>query len=153
MGNPDFRNEIASCIRTDADQHDGLPAAAFGVPDAFGGVLRSAIRNVDFGAVAAKRLRNLTLQSAALVAIMSDDDRVSLLRAGEVLELMLLTLTRLGVHYSFLNQPLEVPALRSQTEHLFRSRKPLQLVLRIGYCDGEVAATARRSLDVAILRS
>lgn len=151
MSSEEFREELAGCVVTDDDQPDGLRAAAFGVPEPFGRLAATTIRNVDVGQIAATQLGSLTMHSAALMAVISDDDRTSLLRAGEVLELLLLTLTLHGVHYSFLNQPIEVPALRAQAQQLLRARKPLQLLLRIGYAAGDVPRTARRSIETVIV--
>jgi len=81
--------------------------------------------------------------AAGLIAVTSDDNRPSLLRAREALERLLSTLTTLGVPYAFVNQPIEVPRLRRDLWRLIRTPKPPQLLLRIGR-----AHTAMFSLDV-----
>ena len=58
--------------------------------------------------------------------------------------LPLLTLTSLGVQYSFLNQPVQVPELRRELWDLVRTPKPPQLLVRIGYAKPVRRAMPRR---------
>jgi hypothetical protein len=76
--------------------------------------------------------RERTEHADGLIALTCDDDRVSLLQARETLELLLLALAQHGVQYAVLNRPVEVPHLRRELQHLLRSPKPPQLLLRIG---------------------
>lgn len=151
MSSEGFREELACCIVENNDQPDGLRADAFGVPERLAGLTATTIRNLDVGTIAGARLRDLTMSSAALMAVTADDNRESLLRAGEVLELLLLTLTQNGVHYSFLNQAVEAVDLRRRLQELLRARKPVQLLLRIGYAESEtVRWTNRRAVESVI---
>lgn len=78
-------------------------------------------------------LRERVNDAAALVVITCDEDKTSLIRAGETLERLLLLLTRCGLQYSFLNEPIEVEGLRNELWSMIRSQRPPQLLLRIGY--------------------
>jgi nitroreductase len=104
------------------------------------------LRHFDLGALAARRDTRLVQQSSLLLVVAADDDRTSLIRAGEVLERLLLTVTRLGLQYSFLNQPVEVSSLRERLWTLVGSTHPPQLLIRIGHADPVRRAAARREL-------
>jgi hypothetical protein len=73
-------------------------------------------------------------------------------QAGEALMAVLLQATLAGANASYLNQPIEDTALRTQLrEHLWLPGVP-QAVLRIGV-GAEVAPTPRRPLDDVVVRA
>lgn len=152
MARPAFRGELADSIRTEAEKREGLSAEAFQVPEAFAGFFKELVRHVDVGSAAAARNLRLVDCAAALIAVTSEDDRTSLLRAGEILELLLLRLTMLNVHYSFLNQAVEVPELRVELQQLLRAETPPQVLLRIGVVEGEPPLTVRRPLESVVAK-
>lgn len=134
LANEAFRRETALWVRpneTTAD--DGICGDAFGIPGPLAALGPWMIRSFDLGPAQAAHDRELVEKAAGLIAITADDDRVSLLRAGETLELLLLLLTTAGVQYSFMNQPCEVEQLRRQLWSMLRSERPPQLLVRIGY--------------------
>ena len=88
--------------------------------------------------------------AAALVVITSDEDKTSLIRAGETLERLLLLLTRIGLQYSFLNEPIEVEGLRTELWSMIRSQRPPQLLLRVGYGKPVPRPQPRRKLNEVI---
>lgn len=88
--------------------------------------------------------------ASALLLVMAEDDRVSLVRAGEVLERLLLTLTAFGLHYSFLNQVIEIDDLRERVQQLAVSAHPPQLLLRIGSAHSIAEPTPRRPVDAVV---
>lgn len=134
LANPQWRHELAQWVRTnDTPAADGICGDAFGIPGPLSAFAPWLVRSFDVGDVRGRTDRTLTTNAAGLLVIMSDEDRQSLLRAGETLERLLLTLTSLGVQYSFLNQPIQVPELRRELWKLVRTPKPPQLLLRIGY--------------------
>jgi hypothetical protein len=71
---------------------------------------------------------------------------------GELLEQMLLVLTGEGLHTSYFNMPIQVPALRMQLQQILGAALPPQLLLRVGYSLSEPIQTARRPLEDVILR-
>jgi hypothetical protein len=68
-------------------------------------------------------------------------------RAGEELELLLLTITKGGLEYSFLNAPVQLIGLRDRVATLTRSSRPPQLILRIGKGRRVTTTTPRRPLQ------
>jgi hypothetical protein len=140
-----WRNELAEWVRTnETDQPDGMTADAFGIPGPLSAFAPWLLRSFDMGAERGRADRLLTEDAAGLIVVTSDDDRTALIRAGEALERLLLTLTTLGVQYAFLNQPIQVPDLRKEVWDLIRTPKPPQLLLRIGYAPPVRRAMPRR---------
>jgi hypothetical protein len=129
-----WRDELAAWIRpNETSEGDGITGDAFGIPGPLSALAPYIVRNVDVGESRGRNDRKLVEQAAGLIVVTSADDRVALLRAGEVLERLLLTLTLLGVQYAFVNQVIEVPELRRELWKLMRTATPPQLLLRIGY--------------------
>ena len=142
MANPAFRQELAQWMRPNETQlPDGICGDAFGIPGPLSALGPLLMKSMDLGSKQVIRDRELADNAAGIVVITADDDRVSLIRAGESLERLLLLLTTLGIQYSFLNQPIEVDSLRKELWKMIRSTKPPQLLLRIGY-----AAPVRRPM-------
>lgn len=145
MASEAWRGELAQWVRpNDGAPGDGMCGDAFGIPGPLGALAPWMVRSFDMGSAKAKLDRDLVEQAAGLLVITSDDDRTSLLRAGETLEGLLLTLTSVGLQYAFVNQPMEVDALRGQMWSLLRSPKPPQLMIRIGYAQAVQRAMPRR---------
>ncbi len=147
MDNPAFRQELAQWLRPNETQlPDGICGDAFGIPGPLSALGPMLMRNMDLGPAQAKHDRELAENAAGMLVITSDDDRVSLIRAGETLERLLLLLTTLGIQYSFLNQPVEVDPLRHELWSMIRSVKAPQLLLRIGYATPVRRPMPRRPL-------
>ncbi len=143
-----FRSELADWVRPSTTQAaDGVCADGLGIPNPFAAATPWFLRRFDLGGIQARRDRNLVEHSAALLVIASEDDRVSLIRAGETLELLLLLLTRLRLQYSFVNTPIEVETLRSELWATIRSPHPPQLLLRIGYARSVPRPQPRRNAE------
>jgi hypothetical protein len=98
-------------------------------------------------------IRDRVNDAAALLVLTSDEDRTSLIRAGETLERLLLLLTISGLQYSFLNEPVEVEGLRDELWSMIRSPKPPQLLLRVGYGKPVARPQPRRKLNEVITSS
>ena len=145
LANEAFRNELADWVRAnESSDADGIPADAFGIPGPLSAFAPWLVRTLDLGEERGRADRQLTEEAAGLIVITSDEDRASLIRAGEALERLLLALTALGVQYSFLNQPVQVPELRRELWNLIRTPKAPQLLLRIGYAPPVRRAMPRR---------
>jgi hypothetical protein len=148
MSSPSFRAEIADWIRPDDPIHtDGLRADALGIPSVLAGGATWLLRHFDASAWQAPRDRRLAESASALLLVTAEDDRVSLIRAGEALELLLLTVADVGLQYSFLNQPVEVEELREQIRALAGASQPAQLLIRIGSAPPVEEAMPRRPLE------
>lgn len=97
-----------------------------------------------------RRDARLTRSASMLLLVTSDDDQESLVRAGEALELMLLTITLFGLQYSVLSAPVEVAESREQLRRLIGSARAPQLLLRIGSTAVSARPTARRPVESVI---
>lgn len=143
-----FRSEFADWVRPSAtNSADGICADGLGIPNPLAAATPWFLRRFDLSGMQAKHDRDLVEHSAALLVITAEDDRVSLIRAGETLEMLLLLLTRLNLHYSFVNTPVEVETLRSELWATIRSPHPPQLLLRIGYARSVPRAQPRREVE------
>jgi hypothetical protein len=132
-----FRSETAEWIRPNRGYSDGICSDALAVP--------WVIRHNASWQIA--RDAELAVNAALLVVVASEDDRVSLVRAGEALEELLLTITAAGLHYSFLNQPIIADEFRHGVQLLAGATRPAQLLLRIGQTQEVTRAMPRREVE------
>ncbi len=142
MARPAYRAELAD---------SPLPPEAFGIPSALSGVTPWLIRTFDVGDLQARRDSERTRSASMLVVVTAGDDRVSLLKAGEVLEILLLTITAAGLQYSFLNAAVEVEESRDHLRALIGSAHPPQVLLRIGSSTTAPHPTPRRAVENVIV--
>jgi hypothetical protein len=71
-------------------------------------------------------------------------------RAGQVYERLALSMTRLKIKSSLLNQPVEIPSLRLQFQSALNLNGSLpQLVIRYGYADS-MPYSYRRSVEEVV---
>lgn len=136
-----FRDELSDCMQTSDDGVDGIPSSR---------VRPWLVRRFDLGGPLARHDAELIDSSSLLLAVTAADDRSSLVRAGEVLERVLLTVTRLGLQYSFMNQPVAVETLRGRLWTLIGSTPPPQLLLRIGNARALRRGAPRRPLESVV---
>lgn len=133
MENRAVREELADWVRpARTSANDGICADAFGIPDILSPAAASLIRRADLGGMQARRDSLLVESSPLLAVITSEDDQVSLLKAGQVLERLLLTATLDHLQYSFMNQPVQVAALRGALASLVYAAGPPQVMIRFG---------------------
>lgn len=83
--------------------------------------------------------------ASMLVAVTAADDPVAMLKAGELAERLLLTVTFAGLEYSFLNEIVDDGASRDAVRALIHSPWPPQVLLVIGHADHQRCARADRS--------
>jgi hypothetical protein len=151
MNRPAVREELADWIRADDGMHsDGISAQAFGIPRFLAAGGAWLVRQFSAGRWHASRERRLAESASVLLLVSADDDRISLLRAGEALEQLLLTITDVGLQYSFFNQPIEAETLRSRVAMLAPSKAPAQLLLRIGSAQPVTDPMPRRNVEAVI---
>jgi len=154
MTRPALRAEMADWIRADDGLHtDGIAAEAFGVPRFLASRASWFVRQFEAGAWHGPRDRRLADSASELVIVCANDDRVSLLQAGEALEHLLLTITDAGLQYSFLNQAIEVKSLRERVKMLADSKTPAQLLIRIGTALPVDQMTPRRTVGSVNMRT
>ncbi len=146
-----YRAELSHWTRSQADAAtDGLLAQSIGFPPAVAGVAPFILRHVDLGALQAHQDHGRAASAACLIVVSAFDDHVSLIRAGESLELLLLTITRSGLQYSFLNAPVQLPDMRERVAMVAGTRRPPQLILRIGPGQPIIHPTPRRPVDEVV---
>lgn len=141
----DFRRELAAWVHPNRSPHrDGMPGYAFNM-----GALASTIgpymmRVVNWGDAHAEQDRDYAMGAPVLALLGSGaDDPADWLRTGEALARVLLVATAHGLRHAYLNQPIEVPALRPRVAALVPAGGVPQLGLRFGM-GTEVLPTPRR---------
>lgn len=123
MNDPAFMRELVAWIRfSDADAlatRDGLAARASGNPTLPGWLARRILPLVFTTGAENDRYARQVRSSAGLAVFHSDRDDVrSRVEAGRAVQRFQLEATALGVRSAFLNQPVEVPALRGRVASL-----------------------------------
>ncbi len=135
FNNPWFRKELAHWLHSARDK-DGLPGYAKGVNELLDFTMPAIaylIRTFDVGNGVAARDSDLAAGSPLLACLgTARDDALAWLNAGEALQRVLLVATGHGLHASFLNQPIEVPALRPKLGALSAHKYYPQILLRVG---------------------
>lgn len=90
--------------------------------------------------------KNLRSSAGVLVLATAGDHPIDWVTAGRQVQRFLLTATALNIKTAFLNQPVEVPAVREQLASLLGSSAIPQLVLRYGYAE-RMPVSLRRPLE------
>lgn len=146
-----FRRELAAWLHPNrAATRDGIPGHAIGLGDWASYLGPLAVRTFDWGDGRAARDQELALGSPLMALLWTvEDDQRAWIAAGEALQRVLLRATVDGVSASFLNQPVEVPALRARLGKEFGAAGAVQCLLRLGY-GPDVPSTPRRPLDDVI---
>ena len=147
-----FRQELAQWVRPEGpESHDGLPGYAHAKGTFASSVSPFVVRTFNMGTGEAAKDRQLAAGSPVLAVLgTSGDSWREWFSAGQAVEKILLRACAAGIWSSFLNQPIEVPSLRTALrEFLGRSDFP-QVVLRMGY-GPDVPPTPRRSVSEVLL--
>lgn len=147
---PAFRAELARWLIGGLSlRRDGIPFAekeyGSALPFAAVRALRSPELGDDLGA-----LEHVLVDSAPAVAVLgtATDDPADWLRCGEALQVVLLRATTYELSAAFLNQALEVPALRDRVAALVPEIGFPQMILRLGVTEDAVERVApRRAVD------
>jgi nitroreductase len=139
--NPSWRRELAMWMHP-CHQNDGL---AF--PWLLAPVAQAVVRTFDMGDGVGAKDHQLADASPLLAVISTDGDNPEhWLLAGQALQHVLLVACRLGLQASYLNQAIQVPALRPKLQHLIGQPGFPQILLRLGYPKDELPASPRRPL-------
>jgi nitroreductase len=135
-----WRHELAAWM------HPQRLADGLTVPTPALTLARLLVRSLDLGRILGKRDRALA-QTAPLLAVLvtTGDGPRDWLGAGQALQRILLAACRLGLQASYLNQPVQVPTLRSRLQRLIGGGHP-QVLLRLGYPAQAIPATPRRPI-------
>jgi nitroreductase len=139
---PRWRRELAAWMHP-RRHGDGLHVPALARP-----LAQVVVRTFDLGQGIAAKDRQLAEASPVLAVIGTLGYTVEgWLRAGQALERVLLPACLNGMQASYLNQPVQVPALRLKLQHLVGRPGFVQLLICLGYADGECPASARRPVE------
>ncbi|MGK2952042.1 MAG: Acg family FMN-binding oxidoreductase [Thiobacillus sp.] len=144
-GDPAWRRELASWMHPRRDG-DGLALPGLAVP-----LAQAVVRTFDMGHGIAAHDMQLADASPVLAVLGTPGDALmDWLAAGQALQRLLLTARPHGLQASYLNQPIEVAPLRTRLGLLTGQAGFPQILLRLGYPQGDVPATPRRPLDAVI---
>lgn len=132
---PAFRSELADWLRPNrCDAFDGIPGYAQGLGSLSTLAQPFVVRALNLGARVAAAHRRIAIESAALVLLgTAGDTPREWLQVGQTLARVLLWARAEEVWGSFLNQPVQVPALRTQMREVLGLDGYPQLLLRLGH--------------------
>ena len=148
LGDPSFRSDLAEWIRPNWTQKpDGITGAALGMNGVASALGPWTTRVVDTGSLKAAKDKNLCAQAPVLVVLESEDSVPHWLACGELLQHLLLVVTREGLHHSYFNMPVQVADLRVRLRALCGLPAWPQILLRVGFSLTEPARTPRRSVE------
>jgi hypothetical protein len=140
--NPSWRRELAAWMHP-RRRGDGLTLPALAIP-----VAQAIVRSFDMGHGVAAKDRQLADASPLLAVLSTEGDSAhDWLVAGQALQRLLLLGVRLGLQASYLNQPVQVAALRRSLQQLSSCTGHAQLLLRIGVPTRALPAAPRRPLS------
>jgi nitroreductase len=131
-----FRRELAATMHSNRSRaRRGVRGYDFGFSDLVSVWTPLVIRTFDLGKGQAAKDRNLLERSPLLTVLGTEGDSPrAWLAAGQALERVLLRACSHGITSSFLNQPVEVKAIRPRlAEAIARSAEQPQAVMRFGY--------------------
>lgn len=149
LENPEYRREIAAWMHVEGSvAEDRVPAGLEKTGEAPAAPATSLL---EFRRRAVARDKNLCLDAPALIAIAGEDTIPGWLDAGEMLEKLLLTITREGLQASYFNMPVLVPDLRLKLRVILGLSAMPQLLLRVGYCMEETPMPLRRQIEEVII--
>ncbi len=130
-----FRGEFARWMRAnDSTATDGVFGYAGGLDNVESHLAAMAVRLIDRGAREAVRHKDIAEASPLLAVIGTEGDwALPWIRVGEALDRALLCAESESFCVAYLNQPIEVPELRTHVGELTGGAGFPQLILRIGY--------------------
>jgi len=143
--NPHWRRELASWMHP-RRRGEGLTVPGLAQP-----IAQAVVRTFDMGKGVGARDRQLADESPLLAVLGTPGDSpADWLAAGQALERALLTAVAHGLQASYLNQPVQVPALRPRLRKLLGQTGHPQLLLRLGVPQRRLPASPRRPVSAVI---
>jgi hypothetical protein len=134
FADPEFRQELGHWLVPEGSHRkDGIPFAEKEYGSTLPFSLVRALRSPELGGVFGLLEETLVRGAPAVIVLgTAKDDPSSWLACGQALEAVLLHATARGMSAAFLNQVLEVPALRQRIAEIVPEVGLPQMVLRIG---------------------
>ena len=144
---PSWRRELALWMHP-SRARDGMAMPAMPGP-----LASAVVRSFDMGDGQAARDLELADASPLLVVLGTErDTQKDWLAAGEALQGVLLTACHAGLQASYLNQPIQVPAMRLQLGGMLVHAGVPQVLLRLGYPTEDITPSSRRPLESVLDR-
>ena len=148
LADPAFRGDCAEWVRPNwTNKPDGITGAALGVSGIASALGSWTTRMLDVSQLKAAADRNLCCEAPGLVVLESEDAVPHWLDAGQLLQKLLLTLTREGLHHSYFNMPVQIPEFRVRLRALLGLSAWPQILLRMGFSLSAPAVTPRRPVE------
>jgi hypothetical protein len=148
FADPRWRRELASWMHP-RRRGDGLV-----VPEVVGLATRVAVSAFDLGKTTAGKDADLAHGAPLLILVTTEaDDPETWLRTGQALQRFLLAAARLGLAVGYLNQPCQVPEIRTRLQQVAPTPGFPQLLLRVGTAPDQGRATPRRPIDDVLLEA
>lgn len=147
-----FRRELAAWIHPNRTvSRDGMPAYAPGLSDIVESGGPFVLRTFEMGNTMAAIDHRIAMGSPALAVLGTEGDTpLDWINAGQALSRVLLRGQAESIYASYLNQPIEVPALRPLLSSTVGRIGFPQLLLRMGY-GTEVRPTPRRAVEEIVI--
>lgn len=152
----ELRRELAAWIHPNRSRRaDGMPASTIGMGDLSSIAAPFVVRTFDLGKGRAARDRELA-EGSPLLGVLGTrgDGPGDWLAAGEALSAVLLDAAARELAASYLNQPVEVAALRPRLGEMFPEAGIPQLVVRLGtpaFAPPESDRSSRRPLEDVVI--
>ena len=154
MADKGFRRELAAWVHPNTSPaRRGMRGSGFGFGDLMSLAAPIVIRTFDLGRRQAAKDHELAEHSPLLAVLGTDgDSKREWLQAGQAMERVLLQACAHGLTSSFLNQPVEVVALRPRlADAIGRGDGAPQLLMRFGY-GPDVLHPQREGVDAVMTR-
>lgn len=152
---PWFRSELASWMRPkNRLSRDGMSAVRFGLPDMLTPLMGFVVRTFNIGKRVAKRNRQKIQSGSPALAIFASesDSQHDWLNTGRALGHVLLILTRHGLGAAYINQVIEITALRNRLQKRSTTMAYPQILLRIGPATPQPTVSMRRSVSECLIK-
>lgn len=149
-----FRNELAEWVQSGTSlRMDGLPGSAEAKGSIRSTISPFLVRTFDLWREEAARDQRLAAGAPVLAVLGTfSDTRADWFAVGIALERVLLSACASGLQTSFVNQPIEVPSLRTWLKQLLGRPDFPQLVLRMGYGQPNITTVRRNVQDVLLAK-
>jgi hypothetical protein len=132
---------------------DGLFSRCSGNPEVPGWLGRMFVAGTRPQQQADADAKKLRSSSGVAVIASESDDRIAWVRTGQMVERLALTLTSLNIKSAFLNQPVEVAAVRGQFQSALGLGDALpQLLVRFGYAEA-MPLSLRRPVEQVLVKA
>ena len=150
--NKAFRLELSRWVHSNrSPSRDGVPGHAAGIDDLLSYAAPLVVRTFDMGEGQAARDHEVATGSPVLAVLGTDGDQPrDWVAGGQALARVLLRARVEDVWASFLNQPIEVPELRTKLKTLAGHAGFPQAVLRLGFGEN-VKPTPRREVEEVLI--